>query len=178
LDSYLNSELAKLYPNVGIKLTSFLSRNMTYPATNNPTAYKRFNYVHGLKESTSWGCKNIAHGHYSYLALEVENKEGLLMLEGSDWFNSLDESLNNLHFIWQANQVSDTKHEYITQDRGKFELILLGANTVTTARETTIENLVDWFVDKHKNELLTYNVKKVYMSEGLTKGAVMVIENE
>jgi hypothetical protein len=39
-------------------------------------------------------------------------------------------------------------------------------------RETTIENITDWFVEQNMGTLLRGHVKRVYISEGLSKGAV------
>jgi hypothetical protein len=39
-------------------------------------------------------------------------------------------------------------------------------------RETTIENIVDWVVEKHLGTLMMGHVKRLFVSEGLSKGAV------
>jgi hypothetical protein len=39
-------------------------------------------------------------------------------------------------------------------------------------RETTIENITDWFVEQHIGTLLQGHVKRIYISEGLSKGAM------
>ena len=64
--TYVQKELELVYPNV-----RGLSVNLYFSIVPNPIwptePYAMFRYVHGLKNSTSWGCQNIAHGHLSYI---------------------------------------------------------------------------------------------------------------
>ena len=149
-----------------------------------------FYYSHGLAKSTSFGCQNIIHGHTSMVALKVQSFEEFQhVVEGSSvgtWTNNrrqIDDALrkvrslaNRAYFYcadhWNA---AESCIEY-TSARGHFKLTLpKNQKRVELAVEPTVENMVARFTDQLRN-LLTAEafsmIQRVYVSEGLWKGAV------
>lgn len=130
-----------------------------------------FTYSHGLKDSTSWGCNNIAHGHLSYISIYPGNSATLALQD------SIAQTLDGVVFI---NKVNVTEHteDSITVDyttsRGRFlARYKLPVNYVIVLEtETTIEHLVDYIKNRFKEELDDVGMKFMLVSEGLSKGAL------
>ena len=56
---YVETELAKKHPGIELKVTCVLNEEPVAKGYR----VEMFRYSHGLRNSTSWGCQNIAHGH-------------------------------------------------------------------------------------------------------------------
>lgn len=136
-----------------------------------------FTYAHGLKDSTSWGCQNIGHGHLSYLVLgpstDCYDDDAVY-----DLGVEIQEYLDEAYLVNQENVVHDTK-KYITvsyesMTRGIFTAVLNKAiNKVhVLPTETTIELIVDYVVEIFGDDLRKYGVPYIMISEGLSKGAM------
>lgn len=136
-----------------------------------------FRYAHGLRQSSSWACQNIAHGHLSFL-------QGVAKKNGDEskvhtLIESIAHKLNNSIFVWKSNIVrtnddSSILIEYESLNRGKWSMYIAGdipQPVVVLDNETTIEHLVADLVDNCRDQLREAGVSAILMSEGLTKGA-------
>lgn len=176
--------------NVGIWFQEFL--NQQFPElsivcknTINAHVYHNdvpvhyFSYAHGLKDSTSWGCQNIGHGHLSFIQLigsnsELANKLGELIAS----------ELDCTMFINRAN-VTETVYEnsavivkYLSFSRGEFNATFLSSprqKCTIIDTETTIEYLVEYIATTYHSQLLKAGVTELFVSEGLSKGAYKLI---
>lgn len=188
-----DAKFAEVYKAVETEMRLWLEANMSdfkfdvrmcanaVPSTIKP--YQLFRYVHGLKNSTSWGCQNIAHGHLSYIDIDtpagtdVEFKEQIL--------KSIAKSLDNTIFISGENY---SKNEYFhtisytSQTRGDFTMALPVQQPfhkfVVFETETTIEHIIEYVAALFKPQLQSLKATKLYVSEGLSKGALMELHFE
>ena len=177
IQQYLFQELSVIYPDVDISIEVLLNENML---TFGNQYYQTFRYVHGLKDSTSWGCQNIAHGHLSWIGIEHDSlfrNDCFDCQKGIQSFNELCNSLNNVMFIWSDNIIADNDDileiGYSTL-RGQFSLKLNRReyNIIILDVDTTIENIVGYLASKYENDFVLGHVKSLYVSEGLSKGAI------
>ena len=155
------------------------------------TYRRNFHYCHGLPVSSSLGCQNIAHGHYSQITVTVPvDKVSSELAELLDTYSGEEgcERAPTHYFI--GGDASRAKYEcapdgYLafsaysyTTGRGDFSLTLHerkdSAVIHIVQEESTVENLVDYVTDQVLNacEGLTADDIVVTVSEGLDKGAV------
>lgn len=177
IKEYLEEKLNIEYPNSDIKVRVFLTDRPTLPFENLPGYETSFTYVHGLKNSTSWGCQNIAHGHKSWL-LFVDGYGQVIHLP-EEFRLKIKDYLDGRMFIWRDNITSDDdvglQVGYETP-RGAFYLIL-DKNSIKTHiidTETTVEHLAEWFIsffEEDVKDMMRLGATTVYFSEGLVKGA-------
>jgi len=126
-----------------------------------------FTYYHGLKNSSSWGCNNIAHGHTSFLEIKGEGGKRLTEVE-----NVVAYYLDGAMLYFKENETSKGVLEYITP-RGYFKLeVSDDVKKIEMNTETTIENIVEHVCEKFKPVLEYYGAETVFISEGLQKGAL------
>jgi 6-pyruvoyl-tetrahydropterin synthase len=179
---YLQEELEILYPKIGIKIKVDLSTEMIVPDSMRPHILP-FRYVHGLKNSSSWGCQNINHGHLSWLAICDKGGNGIPI--PVDFYVRLNNELNGACFVWDKNIIPSDNNDIVNIgykcERGYFESSYSkSAKLRVINTDTTVENLVSWFIDFYRNELTSGVLKakgaySVTMSEGLTKGSIKEI---
>lgn len=184
--SFLQDKIDNEYPDQHIKVSELiLSTSITSEHKNPDTSLTiMFQYTHGLKNSTSYGCQNAFHGHLSYIRLQL--REGLSLKDPkvSELIYELRDSmlglLDGVRFVMEDNILSSENQsgsivEYYTCSRGVFDVNLtqLGCKYIVLPTETTIENLAGWIVSVFKDRLVTAGVAKVYVSEGLTKGSMI-----
>lgn len=144
----------------------------------------QFRYVHGLKNSTSWGCQNISHGHTSFAEWTYNEYFSETCEQCRAGVTSLMyafQYLNDAILIFDENIVNkDTfrTDEFIvvryTTERGLFRAAYrrTANKFVVMPHETTIENILAWFKRVFKSSLEMAHVKEMFISEGLAKGAV------
>lgn len=181
ITNHLETELRVVYPNIGIKVKATVCEDMWIPKTMRDYAMS-FCYVHGLKNSSSWGCQNINHGHLSWLA--ICNKDGNGLFIPTDFYSRLRREIHNAYFVWDENILKESEDTLTIGyhcDRGYFECEYnKDANIRIITTDTTVENLAQWFVNTYRDELTSGELKEmgahsVYLSEGLTKGAYIEI---
>lgn len=182
ITAHLQTELELIYPKIGIKVISDITEDNFAPDSMRHCSIE-FRYVHGLKNSSSWGCQNINHGHLSWLAICDKNNQGIWI--SKRWYSQLKAEINNAHFVWRDNILEDDGHGikvgYESQ-RGWFESTYNQRGKLHILdTETTVENLAQWFVNKYRDELTSGEFKEkgaysVWLSEGLTKGACAIID--
>lgn len=164
-NDYCLAALQKKYPAVDIELDTTLTTNFDLMPHMNSTPYM-FRYVHGLKESTSWGCQNIGHGHLSYIAAETTD-----ILSTDLLLAKIAVDLDRVIFAWTNNMGAENRIEYYCE-RGSMSMEFVGdVKLVKLATETTVEFLVDYIVDCYRQQLTEAGVKTLFVSEGLSKGA-------
>lgn len=134
-----------------------------------------FNYVHGLKNSTSFGCQNIIHGHSSFI--EAFDTNGFPV--------SLTKLIELFDIPFDANYIVTTKDnlvdsddgttriEYVSKSRGTFKLETTQDTWVLDYPDTTVENLATHIAIRSLSSLRAAGIAKIRVSEGLSKGAVV-----
>lgn len=174
---YLEENLNIEYPNSDIKVKAFVTDRPVLPYDNFPGNETSFTYVHGLKNSTSWGCQNIAHGHKSWLLFV--NGYGQVIHLPEVFRLKIKDTLDGHMFIWRDNVIGDDGEKlqigYETF-RGNFHLLInkTGIKTHIINTETTVEHLAEWFVsffEEDVKEMMLLGASRAYFSEGLVKGA-------
>lgn len=139
-----------------------------------------FRYAHGLKDSTSWGCQNIAHGHLSYIQLMLDlpnlhaENHAPVLLAAAGLAQRIGEELNDTYFVAACNADPEEPYHisYQSRDRGQFTLELpRNAKVVYLHVETTIEYIVEYVHEVYCQELADLGVSRIIVSEGLTKAA-------
>jgi 6-pyruvoyl-tetrahydropterin synthase len=177
---YLQVTMQTKYPTIQIECnnTTIAHINNSVRSANNgilPTVVSEpsyFTYVHGLKDSTSWGCQNNSHGHLSFLQLEPVNTKTILFQQ------QIANILDGVVFLKEENIVSHIGNwigiDYTTE-RGRFvaRYDTSKIKVVVLQTETTIEHLVAHIADTFKDVFEEFGVSRIYMSEGLSKGAVI-----
>jgi 6-pyruvoyl-tetrahydropterin synthase len=218
LKEFLQSRVDILYPNQGIVIERVrCDCDVTLPNplflfdSDVPNTAQRcvtnfFSYTHGLKKSTSMGCRNIVHGHLSYIQLVgsakvCATKEFVeYTAKVSDLCNSIASDLNCAHFAHKENLVvsddgSTLQDKYNADGRGEFAAVIsaksdipshknggtsqsLFSKTVEVDDESTIENLTRYIFDTYKEELLGLDICTIYVSEGLHKGSYYHVKSK
>lgn len=172
--TYLTEQLGEKYP--GILVNCFNSdmphtvkwRTQDDTVLTDPLPVR---YHHGLRNSTSFGCKNIAHGHLSFIQCETKNLE-----KTQELLHKIHQEWHSCVYIYGDNLVGNTI-AYNTPDRGFFSYKFSDSTRVKVFdHETTIENLVASLKAQYLQEFRDAGVVNLYFSEGLSKGAVISIE--
>lgn len=168
--NHVQEGMEKIYPNiqVDVQCINTVDEHISLNARTRP-----FHYVHGLKDSTSYGCQNIAHGHRSFIHVDNDNDPACfheLMAVAS----VLDDTV----FVREDNVVQNGANTitlgYTTSQRGKFSMSLNtdAHKVVVLPTETTVEFLAAYIKQYYGGKLKAYGANAVYVSEGLSKGAV------
>lgn len=180
IQKQLQSELSKKYPSAKLFVKVTLTTE-AFTINKKPDNWCFFSYSHGLKNSSSWGCQNVAHGHLSFVewthnsAYSNECKD---CREGVDQLKQKIDEMNNAVFVFSENIVSETPDEikisYKTE-RGDWvaSYIKEDNNIIVLPLETTIENITNWFVSKNSDIMHKAHIKQIRISEGLAKGALV-----
>jgi hypothetical protein len=171
ITNYLKTELNIIYPNTNINITIKLNNSpMVFPHINEFC----FRYVHGLKNSSSWGCQNMNHGHLSWLLFFNKNNKQVIL---NNLTKKLSTTLNTI-FIWEENIVSDFNNTIqiaYNTERGHFYSSYKKELCTIISKETTVENLAEWFSRLFYKDLIKEDVKTIWFSEGLVKGSVFTL---
>lgn len=164
-DQELSAHLLTKIPKVGITIGLDPSKQFTIPNRMTPSFFR---YSHGLKSSTSYGCKNIAHGHLSYIAIDSKRPGAFILQE------KIAKLLDKSMFVFKEN-IKDNVIEYNCA-RGHFK-ITINTNVFNPqpicimTSETTIENIVEEIHNMYKDSFREEEVYSLYISEGVHKGA-------
>lgn len=169
--------LDQLHPQADISVECQLT---TQAFMKDPQKSFMFRYSHGLKNSTSWGCQNHSHGHLSWIEIEHDvfyNPDCQDCKRAIQTVYDAVQQVDGAILIFSQNIIEQTdthiRIQYATE-RGVWKASYSKAHNklIVVEKETTIENITDWFVDQHVGTLAMGHVKRVYISEGLSKGAV------
>lgn len=159
----VQDRLREIHPKVDISVECINTTDVHTPYTDKLAVM--FRYAHGLRDSTSYGCKNIAHGHLSYAHLFLDRTCEADLPQVSRWHDALQEILvqairkmHNHIFIRADNVVeklddgSPLAHNWIglayDTPRGRFNMQLDSHKVPHTIleTETTIEFLVQYLM--------------------------------
>lgn len=165
-------KLRRLHPSVNIDVVC--SNNTTCHFPTSEQSASMFRYAHGLKDSTSWGCKNIAHGHLSYIQLFP------VTAVTTELAAKIADDLDDCIFINKENIKHNNSAALsigYTTERGVFAATYSKDNykLIMLETETTVENLVEYVVGAYNHDLADAGVNQVLVSEGLSKGAVVTL---
>lgn len=171
-----------------IEIEVKLTNNMSYPAFCVPELNGFvFRYTHGLKNSTSFGCQNIAHGHISYIAFEESPSiwETSSFWPGSrelysDEIRKIVNELDGVVFAWSEN-VTEVADGWVTikytSSRGAMLQKVKEQDCIILDCETTVEHLAEFVAGRYRDILESLGIAKVYVSEGLEKGGIADVGN-
>lgn len=173
LNVFLTERLGALHPDLNISVKTHNS-TLCFSRVAFPFMFR---YSHGLKNSSSWGCQNHSHGHLSWFEFEFLNDDRPI-----DWdaLDDVNDEMDDTLFIFAENitENSDTHLaiQYVTE-RGTFvaryQKDAYKIRVLET--ETTIEHIAEWFVAEYKTTLQEHGIKRVLISEGLAKGAIVEV---
>lgn len=170
---------------VEVECFNNINAHTLYPQSSNPIGY--FTYAHGLKDSTSWGCQNIAHGHLSFIQLETDASAEVQRdiisiicadLDGTVFINRdniVDSETDSTTVVIQYTTPRGTfKGKYPAEDWNLCDTVIQSSpmKTIVLETETTIEFLVEYIHACYGDLLARHNVTRIFVSEGLSKGAV------
>ena len=136
-----------------------------------------FRYAHGLKNSSSYGCQNIAHGHLSYIQLLDNDMYAAYTSDLNDAMNNIAKQLDNTYFVSESNVTYNSDGilgiTYESCDRGVFSAVIdtNAVKVVILPVETTVEYLSAYIKDLCSD--LPEAVKYLVVSEGLSKGSII-----
>ena len=135
-----------------------------------------FTYVHGLKDSTSWGCVNLAHGHDSFIQATPDAGQGR-MDDVDSLICNISEELDGTIFIKRENVLYEDSCEltvsFVHNERGAFKATYRKdwCKLVVLETETTVELLMEYVLDRWGKQLKDAGAIELFLSEGLSKGA-------
>jgi len=137
-----------------------------------------FSYSHGLKDSTSYGCQNIAHGHRSYIAFECVGDNYYMSRKAHALRARIARDIDGAMLINQENILfnDETSPEFTigyTTGRGAFELVIKREEQkhIIMPHETTCEFIAMWVNEHYGARLKAFGIKTVFISEGVNKGS-------
>lgn len=178
LAKYVQTELAKKYPNINIGVEATCTTVADICSFNN-IEVSEFRYFHGLKDSTSWGCQNIAHGHLSFIQLDAPEEafeEDVLSLQ-----TEIADSVSNVGFINEENVIEvgpDFLSIGYTTGRGEFyaKYDTTAHELIVLETETTVEYLAEFVGEMFNDQMKELGVTRMFISEGLSKGAIYYVK--
>jgi 6-pyruvoyl-tetrahydropterin synthase len=174
--SYLKENISQI---MGYDLNVECIATFSFHALHSGTGAYAFRYAHGLKNSSSYGCQNIAHGHLSYMQVLGDGYSPILNDALSEYMKSLAAAVDGTYYVSRENVADFSSKvcclEYESCDRGVFSAVIHTAKQKTEVidTETTIEHLVEHLKNRSGNELKKFGVKYLVVSEGLTKGSIV-----
>lgn len=182
LAKYVQDELAALHPKINVKVSCTATEHFHLPTRYG--SYASFRYSHGLKDSTSYGCKNVAHGHRSFIqatAADYRSDTSTIRDIVQDIAREFDKSI----FLRSENLIQPGADEsiaieYTTERRGYFRMGIKSTSTqrvIVLSTETTVEFIAQTIADLYTDDLRKANVGSIYVSEGLSKGAMVSVQD-
>jgi hypothetical protein len=164
-ECYLTKGLSIKYPMIGVEVECI--NTIETHRINQQQVYFLFTYSHGLKDSTSYGCQNIAHGHLSFIQSSNANAQpdhiSKMQIVASELGGAV--FVNKSNIVFQDNSIIALEY---TTERGVFNAQYKKSENklIILDTETTIEYLAEYVKTK-------YNVGGFYISEGLSKGCIV-----
>lgn len=168
---------------VEVECFNNINAHTLHPQSTNPIGY--FTYAHGLKDSTSWGCQNIAHGHLSFIQFDttapIEIQQELLNLicadlDGTVFINhdnvvAVDDNTVEIQYTTPRGTF---KGKYPLEDWNLCDTVIQSSpmKSIILETETTIEFLVEYINASYGDLLQKHQISRIFVSEGLSKGAV------
>lgn len=156
-EQHVYNNLVDTYPNIDIKVQAI---NTTNAHVISDLQLVFFTYSHGLKESTSYGCQNIFHGHLSYIQY---GDPDVLYRIASDLNDAV--FINKENITYEDDMVISIEYE---TPRGAFKAKYTKDrnNIIAIDTETTIEYIAEYVSRR-------YDITGFLISEGLSKGTTL-----
>lgn len=178
MELYLEKKFAEAGQQISV--TVGLTNNFSYPVfAEQELQGFSFRYTHGLKKSTSFGCKNIVHGHASYITFKEKENVGNFQAGKKEFYkDTIEEIVSYVHnkvFAWEQNVSRDPQDnskliiEYTTE-RGYMRQVVDKQNCIVLNVETTVEHIAQFIANEFEEQLTALDVDTLYVSEGLEKG--------
>lgn len=131
-----------------------------------------FKYYHGLRNSSSYGCVNITHGHTSFVSVSGDHTYELA--------ETIAFLLDDKYIYHKEVQKDEDVFEYETSRRGPMKYVMKyrPSGMIELDVEPTIENIVEYvrthptFIEEAKH---APPGTEIFISEGLQKGASFTI---
>lgn len=165
------------------KMAPFVISNVSLNSSVIPVPFSStepavFRYVHGLKYSTSYGCKNLVHGHKSYISAKLIDSYPNAVEAANVVLRGIAKELDCVVFA-HSEDVKSTANgtyivEYSTPERGEMTMTF-SQKFIVLETQTTVEHLVEYIRARYYYQLIAVGVKELYVSEGLCKGAKVVL---
>lgn len=141
-----------------------------------------FNYIHGLPHSSSVGCRNIAHGHESFVSLAL-NADAFTLTSMREVCQYIRQELLGPYTVFAAKNNARFQDGWVSIQYGaegaasdkQFFRMIVNPDVYTVnilERDTTVENITAWLNDKLVSKFGSI-FARLAVSEGLTKGAVI-----
>jgi 6-pyruvoyl-tetrahydropterin synthase len=147
-----------------------------YPLHGENSAISYFKYYHGLRNSSSFGCVNITHGHTSFVSVAGGGDRSQQIIIADAIAGLLDDN-----YIYHKEVHKDENtFAYATSRRGPMRYFMKRQpdGMIELDVEPTVENIVE-YVSTHPTIVkLAKGLKypcEVYISEGLQKGAAFTV---
>jgi hypothetical protein len=181
LSEFLNTHLKSAGANVevAIRYDDNVVKGIT---VEGGTFFSAFRYTHGLPKSSSWGCRNLFHGHASGIYLYSDpDTWGHSTVPVSDKIRRLStriaSDIMDCHFVskdWIDVTCLEIGYDDDDCDRGdwQFNITDCPSYIIVLDSEPTIENIILYLANKYEAELVECNVTHMYVTEGLWKGAL------
>ena len=184
------------FKNCNVKIQPFCTETDRLPDQLSPLEYTEndwgysfyIRYTHGLPHSTSKGCQNPAHGHFSIIQVMFINPE-------EETRSRIDAAMTNvagkvtqrpIYMLNDSYKKEEGIYRWTTKDRGEVE-VDVNNNTshevVEISVDPTLENMMEHYIGPMvKAELEAVGLGGVafdlYASEGLQKGCFIRYESE
>lgn len=188
LEGYLNRNIRpfRFTVNADTRITPMPANQLT-PYGHAVTHGIGFSYTHGLPRSTSWGCQFIAHGHSSFIQLLAPalpdaphrhyTMDYLDYEADLELLHTITEALSEAYFVRKEDyqKVKGSHYvRYTSRSRGIFEYHMPEdtKKIIVLEKDTTIENIAEYIWTRWEDRFLNNNVSGIFVSEGLSKGAL------
>lgn len=180
LSRHVTQRMNMLGFNVNVEIIADIDPLLVRKSTFNGSITS-FNYVHGLKNSSSYGCKNIAHGHLSFITSNDIPTDVISDVLNNEFHNKVLVNAENIRNT--SKSMTDDSGEleiaYSVSDRGSFKMNISSFDCLVMPTETTCEHIAVYFAKIVNNYLASGNYEhsfsvgdtfSFYISEGLAKG--------
>jgi len=164
LSKFITEQLNKLpcYKLINLDIKCYLNIIANHPISDTSNiAY--FRYVHGLRYSSSYGCRNLNHGHLSYI---ITNDKHLSLKIADDLNKAVFINIDNI--VEKSNSHVKVKYALdFNEDERVFSTTynLENNKIIILDTETTIEFLGQYIKDRYQIN------HPIFISEGLSKGS-------
>lgn len=175
IEQFLNDKLEEAGIGCIVKNVTLSFEPINVPRAD--TAACGFRYVHGLKYSSSYGCKNIVHGHKSFISASVHEGADLSVVEkvlmgiSTDLHNAIFVHTEDVSYV---DEVGCYTISYTTKERGMMSMTAI-QKMIFLETQTTVEHIVEYIRARYYDQLKVVGVNQLFVSEGLSKGASVTI---
>lgn len=170
---------------VGNQMTKFINNALSSPVEYNVILdadaypmgpfikdpdYFYFTYYHGLRNSSSYGCANITHGHLSFIAvsgdapLEAKDMAADIAAKLDGAYLYHEDIRSNVKGAWNVNYTTSRRGFMSYTDKRDY------VKKIVMSHEPTVENIVEMVKNWYPARGYRFAI-----SEGLQKGSLFTI---